>query len=100
MPSCQSGVGFNRLATLLAMKFVTHVLVLGSFFLASCAATSPHACPTGGLDTPRNCHRKCVEGQSGLYSKRLPCECFQSCACWRFSGHPPKKSEETELDFE
>jgi len=82
------------------MNKLTTVLVLGSLLLASCAASSPHTCPTGGLDTPRNCRRKCVEGKSGLYSKRLPCECFRSCSCWKFAGHPAYKGEEDEVDLE
>jgi len=82
------------------MKSFTHVLLLGGLFLGSCAASTPHTCPTGGLDGPRNCRRKCVEGKSGLYSKRLPCECYRTCSCWKFSGHPPYKSDEDEIEFE
>jgi hypothetical protein len=82
------------------MKFFTHVLLMGSFFLGSCAASTPHTCPGGGLDNARNCRRKCVESKSGLYSRPLPCECFSTCLCWKFAGHPRYKSPEPEFDVE
>jgi len=82
------------------MKFFTPILLLGTFFLGACAASAPNTCPTGGLDSPRNCRRKCVESKSGLYSKRLPCECYRSCSCWKFGGHPAYKSDEDGLDVE